>query len=461
MSQLRKSHTMYLILKSMKILFFFIFFGSCCFGQTKVLCSNVKGTIINDYYLFNDQYEWDFYGLNPNIPDNFTGVLKTCESGFLIQKLSVINGIANGEFIWLNDDGQLFQKGNFVNGKKDGEWISYYEDGQIESKGYYINGARAGEWVTYNEHGTVANKGNYINDLKNGYWIEVWTEAGDVEIGRLITSKGNYINSQRTGEWISYYENGQIQAKVNYVFVENVCQCEDDGEENYLNDGEYITYYTNGQISSKGNYKGGELVGEWVSYYENGQIESKENYDLIYVTCYCNEERIDAMGVRNGEQIYYSENGQIFSRGNYVDGLKNGEWIDEGSKGNYNIVDYPFEDGFHFNGFTSVRNGEWVEVWGGEFGRLITSKGNYINSKRTGEWISYYENGQICSKGNYINGLSDGLWIFYLENGKIERKGNTVQGKRVGDWMIWGEDGYYWRATYNNDGEEISKPTHW
>ncbi len=40
----------------------------------------------------------------------------------------------------------------------------------------------------------------------------------------------------------------------------------------------------------------------------------------------------------------------------------------------------------------------------------------------TGEWLNYYENGQIKQKGHYSNGQAGGLWTYYNEDGTIKNE---------------------------------------
>ena len=40
----------------------------------------------------------------------------------------------------------------------------------------------------------------------------------------------------------------------------------------------------------------------------------------------------------------------------------------------------------------------------------------------TGEWLNYYENGQIKQKGYYSNGQAGGLWTYYNEDGTLKNE---------------------------------------
>jgi len=76
--------------------------------------------------------------------------------------------------------------------------------------------------------------------------------------------KETIIDDKLNGEIVSYYKNGQIYEKSNYL--------------NGKLHGEVIEYYENGQVRCKDHYTNGELHGESTTYFENGQIESKSSY---------------------------------------------------------------------------------------------------------------------------------------------------------------------------------------
>ena len=67
-------------------------------------------------------------------------------------------------------------------------------------------------------------------------------------------------NGNRHGLWESYYDNGQLYFKANYV----------NGKEH----GYWESYYDNGQLFYKGNYVNGEPHGYW----DYGQLDNKIYY---------------------------------------------------------------------------------------------------------------------------------------------------------------------------------------
>ena len=57
------------------------------------------------------------------------------------------------------------------------------------------------------------------------------------------------------------------------------------------------------------------------------------------------------------------------------------------------------------------------------------NKGLIKNGKMEGEWVRYYDNGQLRYKGNWKNNLEHGAFTTYHENGQLCCKGNFKNGE--------------------------------
>ena len=96
------------------------------------------------------------------------------------------------------------------------------------------------------------------------------------------------------------------------------------------------------------------------------------------------------------------------------------------------------------------RVGEWVEYW--ENGQLKV-KGTFKDGKpKDGPWESYHKNGQLREKGNIKDGKQDGLWEWYFEDGQIDHKRNFKDGKPDGLWEYFNKDGSLNRTETWKDG---------
>ena len=83
------------------------------------------------------------------------------------------------------------------------------------------------------------------------------------EIHQVFDKNGNVKragkfdeNGKKTGEWKYYFEDGTLQATVNFV--------------NGISEGEIRNYYfRTGKLWEIGHYKNGKKAGEWKAYHKN------------------------------------------------------------------------------------------------------------------------------------------------------------------------------------------------
>ena len=64
-----------------------------------------------------------------------------------------------------------------------------------------------------------------------------------------------------------------------------------------------------------------------------------------------------------------------------------------------------------------------------------------VNGELHGDYIEFYENGQVSYKITYENGIRQGKSITYLENGKIIEETNYIDGKKEKDHLFYDEKG--------------------
>ena len=60
-----------------------------------------------------------------------------------------------------------------------------------------------------------------------------------------------------------------------------------------------------------------------------------------------------------------------------------------------------------------------------------------------GEWVIYYDNGQLMSKGEYKDGKKDGTWTSWWDYDKTrkEMQGSYKGGKMVDKWYFYNTKG--------------------
>tara|TARA_Y100001970_G_scaffold272317_1_gene368870 strand:+ start:497 stop:808 length:312 start_codon:yes stop_codon:yes gene_type:complete len=78
------------------------------------------------------------------------------------------------------------------------------------------------------------------------------------------------------------------------------------------------------------------------------------------------------------------------------------------------------------------KDGEHIEYFDNDENGQIEVKGHFKYGEMVGEWIDYYENGQIFTRKNYDeNGKEDGVWVEYHEDGTIVKEEVWKDGKII------------------------------
>ena len=110
-------------------------------------------------------------------------------------------------------------------------------------------------------------------------------------------------------------------------------------------------------------------------------------------------------GKLNGDRIWYSDTGNVVM----IESYKNDKL--EGDQKTY------FDNGKLKSKITYKNNRiTAIEVYA-ENGKLLHKDDL---SKGTGEWKTFWNNGQVMEEGNYKNWVKDGTWKRYQENGTVD-----------------------------------------
>lgn len=201
----------------------------------------------------------------------------------------------------------------------------------------------------------------------------------------------------------------------------------------YTIDGHFVFYYDinnwkttdyNEVIQMEGTLIDGKLVGEYVHNFETlyGDL-ILEKYTLDSKSNVLSwEKKSDQPGVilgkyKNGIKELYYNNGRLKSRIKYTNCHL------DFSLGGLSVT---------VNEKLGNITGEYITYY--ENGN-IEEKGSFDNGLKKGKWITYYENGQINKKDSYNeNGKLTGPFEYYFENGQTFQKGNYHNGNLDGWW---------------------------
>ena len=177
-------------------------------------------------------------------------------------------------------------------------------------------------------------------------------------------------------------------------------------------------FYNNGNLFAKGNMDNEKKDGNWVFYHQNGKdILAKGNFKT---------------GKEVGIWKLYKQNGSLYQKGKYINGKKNGKWL-EGflfEDDLYNIKIYKSGELINPNELKTVYlTGE----------TYATSK--YLDGEINGDYNSFYKNGNLKESGKYIKGNVEGVYTSYFENGDTESIERYKNGDLNGESMSFFEDG--------------------
>lgn len=80
--------------------------------------------------------------------------------------------------------------------------------------------------------------------------------------------------------------------------------------------------------------------------------------------------------------------------------------------------------------------------------RYMRVSGNFVNGLRDGQWISFYENGNVRDIAHYVANSLSGEYKSFDRKGEIIQSGQYLNDKKEGEWIL---EGGLRVATYQND----------
>jgi uncharacterized protein len=421
---------------------------------------------------------WKFYDSNGNIKVSISyknGIQNGARTTYFDDKILVENfqnNIKHGISHEYYPNGKLYKTIPFSNGLEDGYAVSYSQDGRLieiifYQKGFQknreiinrldANGQKTGIWKEFWPGDNFITKSEipYRKDIIDGY-VKYFDEEGNLKSIQKFVNGILIIDPPELAEYelkTDFYSDGSIKTvgsyrdgiaegvrrdyspdgKITQAYIMYQGRIIGKGiiDENGLKQGQWIEYFITGQLKAEGFYKDNIKIGLWKYYFENGNLEqigaydnkglSKGEWKWFYPNN--NLRRIESFfeDINQGEMIEYASDSSIMVRGNFVDGRKEGVWIE------------------NINGFKT--------------------EGEYLDDVREGNWKTFYPNGNPYSEGKYIDDYADGIHIFYFENGNIMERGNFTMGLKNGEWRYFDEDGKLFIIVEYSQGVEIKYDT--
>ena len=237
------------------------------------------------------------------------------------------------------------------------------------------------------QNGEKRFEGNYKKDKIDGTYT-FWYENGQKSY------EENYKDGLKVGRWTGWYENGHKSSEKYY--------------KNNIREGKWITWYDNGQKSSQRIYINGKVEG-FDSYWD---LDGKKYREVLYDN-----------GLKNGHDIIWYKNGRKREESKYKDNIliSKKHWTKDGLNSGEFIL-------YHTSGDVLLKGklknnkyeGEFLEY--GYFGRQDIyhkhSLRNYRQGKLHGEFVRFFDTGDINTVANYVDGKLEGTYVFYDMDGK-------------------------------------------
>lgn len=358
----------------------------------------------------------------------------------------------DGYNVFYYDNGQKSAEGFFKNGKPAGFWKTYYESGQLKSEGNRKNQELDSTWLFYREDGALIEKINYTQGKRNGFTFK-YNEEG------LLESKVEFEDDEKSGKGFIYYPELQT-IKEEQFYIEG----KPEGtayEYNEKKEIQSILTYEKGFLKDRMDINRrdprGKKTGLWIEYYNDVEPETGIEKAKRLEGRYRN-------GLKNGYFREYDRNGELLSTLKYIDGevVENVEELMAVEK----------KRTFHPNAQVewekTYLNGQEHGIWkkyddsGKVVGGAIYHRGillgeGVVDHKglKQGEWIEYFETGEIRAQGEYKDGARFGNWKFFFKNEQVEQTGKYLAGgKPHGMWRWYYEDGSLLREEEFRNGRE-------
>ncbi len=268
---------------------------------------------------------------------------------------------------------------------------------------------------------TSTEYSNYVDGVKEGPLNEY-----NHKHGKLLVAE-NYANGKLLGETKEY----------SLVLADRWSDCKEIVDKNICKKAKLFRkwrYYLN----AKENYVNGLENGTFVSYHCNGRLSEKVDY---------------TDGYRNGIEEKYSIEGKLRKRANYTDGYYDGDYKEWGYNGKP-TYELKFENG------NLVGEYKYYYALG-----TLHVFGNNVNGYKTGDWITYFEDGtpkyvesfdlidsSYCSfkESSYRSSYTSYADSYdhsketcyskqYYPSGVLAAEGKIVRGNRFGIWKYYDE----------------------
>jgi len=188
--------------------------------------------------------------------------------------------------LWAQEQNQLDGQG-----RKTGPWKVDYPNGVTRYRGHFLEGRPVGEMVRYYENGAIQARMNF-DTLEDRSYTELYYENGKK------AAQGWYMNKEKDSVWTYFSEfDGTVRIR-----------------EPYLNGklhGTAISYYPSGEVSEEIEWNQDLKEGPWKQYYVDGALRLESAYE---------SDRL-----QGPYRVFYPDS-TLKVHGTYLDNRSHGTW---------------------------------------------------------------------------------------------------------------------------------------
>lgn len=267
-----------------------------------------------------------------------------------------------------------------------------------------------------------------------------------------------------------------------------------DAEGNYVNNGEYRELSEKGELLVTGHYDHGLRTGLWAKFLSGTESPLLKTYPFNKLRApFSSTVDFDAdtmngvwvisdrdkhiaceiqlqHGQRQGTTTFYHPSGQVYLQSNYENGVLEGQSIEKNqdgkvvreefySSGRKQVVDTEYFNNKSVKGVTRYLSAALQVAQPDNWATTSLATYAAANEKELhGEFVTYYDNGQMATKGNYLQGQLHGSYESWFRTGELSASGAYDHGQQEGDW-VWRHANGMKRAVATYDKGQVQGDT--
>jgi antitoxin component YwqK of YwqJK toxin-antitoxin module len=187
---------------------------------------------------------------------------------------------------WAQEPNQLDEQG-----RRTGPWKVDYPNGTTRYEGHFLEGRPVGKMVRYYENGAVQARMEYDSTVDRSY-TELYYENGKK------AAEGWYVGREKDSVW-TYYSEFDGSVRIREPYREGELQ------------GTVKNYYPSGEVSEEIQWEQNRKEGPWKQYYVDGSLRLESHYENDHL--------------HGPYQVFYPDS-TLKVRGTYLNNRSQGTW---------------------------------------------------------------------------------------------------------------------------------------